>query len=132
MEKGPRGGVAAIAVFLILLPGVRGDDFGPWSVDNRHPTYAKASVGRPSYGSANPFSLAFQVWSQLLTRIDGPRCAHRPSCSLYAHQALRRYGLFPGVWMALNRLMRGARSSILRTLPVVRGPAGIKYLDPLP
>ena len=36
----------------------------------------------------------------------GPRCRFAPSCSDYAGQALRRYGLRRGTWMALRRLLR--------------------------
>lgn len=81
--------------------------------------------------SASPFGLAFQLWSELLTRIDGPRCAHRPSCGHFARQALVRQGPLLGTWMALNRLMRGASSSILRTLPRVIAPGGVFFLDEL-
>ena len=145
-----------VCVVVLLAPGVWATEFGPWSSDARHPAFAKATAGGPTFvnstaggptfvnsteggpvrrslgeGGANPFTFSFRVWSELLTRIDGPRCAHRPSCSVYAYQALKRYGLPLGVWMALNRLMRGAQSSVLRTLPVVMGPGGIRYLDPL-
>jgi putative component of membrane protein insertase Oxa1/YidC/SpoIIIJ protein YidD len=66
--------------------------------------------------SSSFFSFAFEVWRGLITRIDGPRCAHRPSCSAFAHQAISRHKLIPGLWMAMNRLIRGARSSAIRML----------------
>lgn len=33
-------------------------------------------------------------------------CPYYPHCSQYAYQALKRYGLFPGVWKAAGRLLR--------------------------
>jgi putative membrane protein insertion efficiency factor len=33
-------------------------------------------------------------------------CRHLPSCSEYAEEAVMRFGLWPGVWMALPRLLR--------------------------
>ena len=131
---------AAACILLLLLCGsahAAAPDFGPWSADARHPVMARAAP-RPvpalkaPPGAGSPFSVAFLFWSRLLPRVAGPRCAHRPSCSSYAHQAMARYGLPKGAWLALNRLMRGAHSSVLRRLPMVRGASGIFFLDPLP
>ena len=132
--------IRAALLALILLPGLAGqaaaDEFGPWSVDARHPTMEHSEAPARVHGAgrltASPFSLAGLLWSRLLTRIDGQRCAHQPSCSAYAQQAMARHGLPKGAWLALNRLMRGAHSSVLRRLPVVRGSEGIFFLDPLP
>jgi hypothetical protein len=65
---------------------------------------------------------------QLLSRFDGPRCPHRPSCSAYALQAVRRHGVVLGAFATVGRLLRGRRSSALRPLP--RDADGL-YLDPL-
>jgi len=36
----------------------------------------------------------------------GPRCRFFPSCSEYAHDAVSRYGLLRGAWLAACRLLR--------------------------
>jgi len=36
----------------------------------------------------------------------GPRCRHLPTCSEYADEALDRFGLWAGSWMALARFVR--------------------------
>jgi hypothetical protein len=36
----------------------------------------------------------------------GPRCRFYPSCSCYAHTAIKEYGAMRGVWLALRRLLR--------------------------
>jgi uncharacterized protein len=36
----------------------------------------------------------------------GPRCRHLPSCSEYADEAIGRFGLWAGGWMALARILR--------------------------
>lgn len=41
-----------------------------------------------------------------LSPILGPRCRHLPSCSEYAEQAIERFGLWAGGWMALARVLR--------------------------
>lgn len=115
--------------------GARAAEFGPWSVDPRHPAFGPAPpparlAVRPG-ATSSPFELAHRLWSEALSRIDGPRCAHRPSCSAFAQQALARHRLPLGFWMALDRLMRGAHSSALRTLPVVATPAGVLFVDEL-
>ena len=34
------------------------------------------------------------------------RCRFRPTCSRYAYEAITKYGVFKGVWLALKRLLR--------------------------
>ncbi len=41
-----------------------------------------------------------------LSPLVGPRCRHLPSCSEYADEALARFGLWAGAWMALARFLR--------------------------
>ncbi|MDH3520724.1 MAG: membrane protein insertion efficiency factor YidD [Myxococcales bacterium] len=36
----------------------------------------------------------------------GPACRFEPSCSLYAIEAIERYGALRGVWIAARRLSR--------------------------
>lgn len=45
----------------------------------------------------------YQRWISPLT---SPSCRYFPSCSEYAAQAVTRYGLFRGSWLALRRLLR--------------------------
>jgi len=46
------------------------------------------------------------VYRYTLSPLIGPRCRHLPSCSDYADQAIRRFGLWAGGWMTLARLLR--------------------------
>lgn len=46
------------------------------------------------------------LYKYTLSPLIGPRCRHLPSCSEYAEQAIMRYGLWAGGWMALARILR--------------------------
>lgn len=41
-----------------------------------------------------------------LSPLLGPRCRHLPSCSEYAEEAIARFGLWAGSWIALARILR--------------------------
>jgi putative membrane protein insertion efficiency factor len=41
-----------------------------------------------------------------ISPVIGPRCRHLPSCSDYAEEAIDRFGVWAGGWMALARMLR--------------------------
>lgn len=46
------------------------------------------------------------VYRYTLSPLVGFECRHLPTCSEYADQAIGRFGLWPGGWMTLARLLR--------------------------
>jgi putative membrane protein insertion efficiency factor len=46
------------------------------------------------------------LYRYTLSPLIGPHCRHLPSCSDYADQAIARFGLWAGGWMALARILR--------------------------
>ncbi len=46
------------------------------------------------------------LYRYTLSPLIGPRCRHLPSCSDYADEAISRFGLWAGGWMALARILR--------------------------
>lgn len=50
------------------------------------------------------FLIRLYQWT--VSPILGPRCRFYPSCSQYALEALMRFGVLEGGWLALRRLAR--------------------------
>jgi hypothetical protein len=46
------------------------------------------------------------VYRYTLSPLIGPRCRHLPTCSEFAEEAIERFGLWAGSWMAIARLVR--------------------------
>jgi len=80
--------------------------------------------------SSNPLFLSALVYRHMLTKLDGPRCQHMPTCSRFANQAVAKHGAV-GVLMGLDRLIKPGESSAIRTMPQVEGWGGVRFLDPV-
>lgn len=52
------------------------------------------------------FVLPIRVYQRLLSPVLGERCKYYPSCSEYAAQAIRRFGILRGLVLAGWRLLR--------------------------
>ncbi|MBD0369379.1 MAG: membrane protein insertion efficiency factor YidD [Pyrinomonadaceae bacterium] len=46
------------------------------------------------------------LYKALLSPLLPPSCRFVPSCSVYAREAIERYGALRGSWMGLRRLLR--------------------------
>lgn len=55
---------------------------------------------------ALPFVGLIIIYRKLISPILGPHCRFYPSCSEYALQAFRSYGLLRGLWMTIKRLIK--------------------------
>jgi putative membrane protein insertion efficiency factor len=55
---------------------------------------------------AYPFLLLIKIYQKLISPILGPQCRFTPTCSSYAEQALRKYGVLKGSWLAIKRIVR--------------------------
>lgn len=42
----------------------------------------------------------------LISPLIGPHCRHIPTCSQYAAEAVARFGVFKGGWLAARRVLR--------------------------
>lgn len=86
---------------------------------------------RAAAPSSSFLGTAQGFYRDVISPIDGPRCAHRPTCSVYSREALAHHGWVVGVWLTYDRLLRDARSSSVRLLPVRLEDGRFVYVDPL-
>lgn len=53
------------------------------------------------------FILALIIFYQrFVSPLTAPACRFYPSCSEYALQAIKRYGLWRGLWLSLRRILK--------------------------
>jgi len=53
-----------------------------------------------------PFILLIKFYQYVISPILGPKCRFTPTCSNYALQAFKKYGLFKGFWLTIKRIGR--------------------------
>lgn len=80
--------------------------------------------------SETPLYLASLFYRHFLTKVDGPRCQHLPTCSRFAAQAVSRYGVW-GIPIGLDRMIQDPHSSALRILPEVDIGETRRFWDPV-
>lgn len=61
-----------------------------------------AVVGATKY----PFLWLILLYQKLISPALPPSCRFYPTCSRYAYEAIDRYGLLKGGWMAIGRVSR--------------------------
>ena len=47
-----------------------------------------------------------RLYQRFISPLTPPSCRYPPTCSQYAIEALRKYGPFKGLWLAVKRLLR--------------------------
>ena len=47
-----------------------------------------------------------KLYQYIISPILGPKCRFVPSCSHYAEEALKKYGLFKGGWLFIKRFSK--------------------------
>ena len=51
--------------------------------------------------------IPIRIYQIALSPFLGQNCAHIPTCSNYAIQAINEWGAFKGIWLASKRIIRG-------------------------
>lgn len=55
---------------------------------------------------ANLFLSAIRFYQRNISPLFKPHCIYRPTCSEYAVQAIQKYGVKKGSWLAFKRIVR--------------------------
>ena len=55
---------------------------------------------------ALPFIWLIKFYQWGISPLFGPKCRFTPTCSQYALQAFKKYGVFKGMWLAIKRISR--------------------------
>lgn len=53
-----------------------------------------------------PFILLIKFYQYVISQALGPKCRFTPTCSHYAVDALKKYGLFKGMYLAIIRISK--------------------------
>jgi len=51
-----------------------------------------------------PFIILIKIYQFGISPLIGPKCRYTPTCSQYAEQSLKKYGVFKGSWLAAKRI----------------------------
>ncbi|GLB53531.1 putative membrane protein insertion efficiency factor [Neptunitalea chrysea] len=55
--------------------------------------------------SITPFILLIKFYKRFISPFTPATCRYTPTCSTYALEALKKYGIFKGGWLALKRII---------------------------
>ena len=53
-----------------------------------------------------PFILLIKFYQYVISPAIGPKCRYTPTCSHYALEAINKYGVLKGMWLAIKRISR--------------------------
>ncbi|MEP6683024.1 MAG: membrane protein insertion efficiency factor YidD [Parafilimonas sp.] len=53
-----------------------------------------------------PFIWLIKIYQLILSPIIGPKCRFTPTCSHYAVDAFKKYGVFKGLWLSVKRISK--------------------------
>lgn len=51
------------------------------------------------------FIFLVRIYQKLISPLLGANCRYTPTCSQYAVEALKKYGVFKGGWLAMKRIL---------------------------
>jgi uncharacterized protein len=77
------------------------------STTSSHAPCASTAAGSSLAGAARRGALGLiRLYQLAISPLLGPHCRYAPSCSQYAAEAIRRYGVLAGGWRGLRRIAR--------------------------
>jgi len=55
---------------------------------------------------AFPFIVLIKLYQWMVSPLLGAKCRFTPTCSNYALEAFKKYGVFKGFWLTVKRISR--------------------------
>jgi len=52
-----------------------------------------------------PFVFLVKIYQNIISPLFPPTCRYTPTCSEYAIQSLKKYGLFKGIYLSIKRIV---------------------------
>ena len=65
-----------------------------------------APSGKHANAAVKAALLALRIYKLYFSVLFAGTCRFEPTCSVYAYQAIERFGVLHGSWLALKRLLR--------------------------
>jgi len=53
-----------------------------------------------------PFIALIKIYQWIISPLIGPKCRFTPTCSHYDIEALKKHGVFKGLWLTVKRISR--------------------------
>jgi putative membrane protein insertion efficiency factor len=77
----------------------------PWSISREHPLTEDAIPAVHTH-AAEPGNPLIRFYQNYISPLSGSTCHYSPTCSRYTAEAVRKFGLFKGIVMGTDRLIR--------------------------
>ncbi len=53
-----------------------------------------------------PFLVIIYIYKAVISPLTPASCRHLPTCSTYSMEALKKHGLFKGLWLSVKRVSK--------------------------
>ncbi|MBN8222766.1 MAG: membrane protein insertion efficiency factor YidD [Spirochaetes bacterium] len=93
--------LALLALF--LCSGIGAED--PWSISRAHPVTDETLHEKHEHTKADSNPL-IRFYQNYISPLSGSTCHYAPTCSRYTAEAIRKFGMFKGIIMGTDRLIR--------------------------
>ncbi len=118
-----------ILVILPLLGSINDPGREPWGVDADLVVKPSEITGQQLRRSTKVCQSMIRFYQNHISPINGPRSSYLPSSSQYTFDAIGKYGVFKGIALGCDRLMRENGETWF--YPIIATEVGERKIDPV-